>query len=57
MNWILPLGPWKRANGYPFRLDTIVWLWFPQWAGLVEAYEIDSMAYITARLDSTEGRR
>jgi hypothetical protein len=52
LNWVLPLGPWKRGSGYPFLLDTIRWLWFPQWANMAEAYEIDSMAYIVESMDA-----
>lgn len=30
MRWLLdqivPLGPWYRASGYPFLLDTVRWL-------------------------------
>lgn len=53
LDWIMPLGPWKRltyGRGYPFMFDTIRWLSVR--GGEPEPYEIDSMSYIFESLDA-----
>ncbi len=57
LDWIIPIGPWRRGSGYPFLLDLIRWLWFPGRARRrgeheIDAYEIDSMAYIFDSMDA-----
>ena len=50
IDWAVPSGPWRRAFGYPFLLDSIRWLRFSD--RIIEPFEIDSMAYIFSVMDA-----